>query len=78
MPPYGAVRLFKALCRVGGGAVAGREKERGQNMYYLKTSAAFDSAHFLKGYDGKCSNIHGHHWVIEVMVSGEHLQSDGV
>lgn len=47
-------------------------------MYYLKTSAAFDSAHFLKGYDGKCSNIHGHHWVIEVMVSGEHLQSDGV
>lgn len=47
-------------------------------MYYLKTSASFDSAHFLRGYEGKCSNIHGHHWVIEVKISGEHLQRDGV
>lgn len=46
-------------------------------MYYLKTSAAFDSAHFLHGYNGKCSNIHGHRWTIEVKISGEELQSDG-
>ena len=38
-------------------------------MYRLKTSAAFDSAHFLKGYNGKCANIHGHHWVIEAEAS---------
>lgn len=43
-------------------------------MYYLKTSASFDSAHFLAGYDGKCANIHGHHWVIEVKINGESLQ----
>jgi 6-pyruvoyltetrahydropterin/6-carboxytetrahydropterin synthase len=46
-------------------------------MYYLKTSAAFDSAHFLYGYKGKCSNLHGHHWVIEVRISGEELKNDG-
>ncbi|MBQ8959949.1 MAG: 6-carboxytetrahydropterin synthase QueD [Ruminococcus sp.] len=46
-------------------------------MYYLKTSAAFDSAHFLAGYEGKCSNIHGHRWTIEVKISGEELQSSG-
>lgn len=46
-------------------------------MYYLETSASFDSAHFLKGYNGKCANIHGHHWVIKVKISGENVQPEG-
>lgn len=46
-------------------------------MYQLKTAAAFDSAHFLAGYDGKCANLHGHHWKLEVCISGEVLQKDG-
>ena len=46
-------------------------------MYYLKTSAAFDSAHFLSGYNGKCANIHGHRWTVEVKINGEELQNDG-
>ena len=46
-------------------------------MYYLKTSAAFDSAHFLAGYEGKCSNIHGHRWTVEVKIRGKELQSSG-
>lgn len=46
-------------------------------MYILKTSAAFDSAHFLAGYDGKCANLHGHHWVIEVEAGQEQLQEAG-
>ena len=46
-------------------------------MYSLRTSASFDSAHFLAGYDGKCANIHGHRWKIEVIVSGDALTPDG-
>lgn len=46
-------------------------------MYFLKSEASFDSAHFLYGYDGKCSNIHGHHWKIEVTVKDLSLQSEG-
>lgn len=46
-------------------------------MYILKTSAAFDSAHFLAGYNGKCANLHGHHWVIEVEAGREQLQESG-
>ncbi len=42
-------------------------------MYLIKTQAAFDSAHFLSGYNGKCRNIHGHRWVIEAQVYGEDL-----
>lgn len=46
-------------------------------MYILKTSASFDSAHFLAGYNGKCANIHGHHWVIEVEINGDCLTKNG-
>lgn len=45
-------------------------------MYTLKTEASFDSAHFLAGYEGKCSNIHGHRWKIIVEVSKEALSSE--
>ncbi|WP_028511318.1 6-carboxytetrahydropterin synthase QueD [Ruminococcus sp. NK3A76] len=46
-------------------------------MNKLITSAAFDSAHFLAGYKGKCSNIHGHRWKAEVTVCGEELITEG-
>ena len=46
-------------------------------MYILKAQAAFDSAHFLAGYEGKCRNLHGHRWVISAEVSGEQLVPDG-
>lgn len=46
-------------------------------MYLLKTTASFDSAHFLSGYDGRCANLHGHRWRIEVEAGLEQLQSSG-
>ncbi|MGN0638027.1 MAG: 6-carboxytetrahydropterin synthase QueD [Huintestinicola sp.] len=46
-------------------------------MYILKTEAAFDSAHFLYGYEGKCRNIHGHRWKIEAEICAEELVSEG-
>ena len=45
-------------------------------MYKLKTKASFDSAHFLKDYEGKCSNIHGHRWTVEIEVEAETLEHD--
>lgn len=46
-------------------------------MYTLTTTAAFDSAHFLHGYDGKCSNIHGHRWTLKVTIAKDSLQIGG-
>jgi 6-pyruvoyltetrahydropterin/6-carboxytetrahydropterin synthase len=46
-------------------------------MYILTTKAKFDSAHFLKGYDGKCANLHGHRWTVSVDVGSETLQEEG-
>lgn len=51
--------------------------ERTIALYILKTEAAFDSAHFLYGYEGKCRNIHGHRWKIEAEICSEELISEG-
>ena len=46
-------------------------------MYTLTASATFDSAHFLAGYHGKCANLHGHTWRVEVQIFGERVQWEG-
>ena len=45
-------------------------------MYYLRTEESFDAAHFLKDYDGKCSNLHGHRWRVACEAAGEALRED--
>lgn len=46
-------------------------------MYYLRTQESFDSAHFLKDYEGKCSNIHGHRWKVVIEIASDELESEG-
>ena len=46
-------------------------------MYCLQTEAAFDSAHFLTDYYGKCENLHGHRWRVVVTIAQESLQTEG-
>lgn len=46
-------------------------------MYLLKCEHSFDSAHFLKNYEGKCSNIHGHRWRVIVEIYSEKLINEG-
>ena len=50
--------------------------KEGKPMYTLKTNGHFDAAHFLKGYAGKCANLHGHHWTVTVEIQGETLRTD--
>lgn len=46
-------------------------------MFGLQTEAFFDSAHFLADYYGKCENLHGHRWRLEVTLESPELQQDG-
>lgn len=48
------------------------------SLYRLRTESAFDSAHFLSGYEGKCRNIHGHRWKVAAYISSERLMTEGV
>ncbi|NMB65475.1 MAG: 6-carboxytetrahydropterin synthase QueD, partial [Spirochaetes bacterium] len=34
-------------------------------MYILTIEDYISAAHQLKGYKGKCENIHGHNWKVE-------------
>ncbi len=46
----------------------------------MKTSITkqfkFEAAHFLPHHDGKCKNLHGHSYILEVTVSGP-IQQQG-
>ncbi|ADU65251.1 6-carboxytetrahydropterin synthase QueD [Desulfurispirillum indicum] len=43
-------------------------------MFELKVTEEFASAHNLRDYQGKCENIHGHNYVVNLYVRGEKLQ----
>ncbi|MCD8018016.1 MAG: 6-carboxytetrahydropterin synthase [Clostridiales bacterium] len=45
-------------------------------MYILETEQAFDSAHFLSGYQGKCKNLHGHRWRVVARIAADRLSED--
>lgn len=47
-------------------------------MYSLKVEGAFSSAHNLRGYKGKCEDLHGHNWRIEIVVKSQELNNIGV
>ena len=47
-------------------------------MYELTVRSAFEAAHFIKGYNGKCSRLHGHNWSVEVVIRGEKLDNLGM
>jgi 6-pyruvoyltetrahydropterin/6-carboxytetrahydropterin synthase len=46
-------------------------------MYRLTTEKSFDAAHFLKDYNGKCKNLHGHRWRVLVSARQENLIGEG-
>lgn len=47
-------------------------------MYKVKVTTDFSAAHFLRGYKGKCENLHGHNWKVEVVVSASELDHLGM
>ncbi len=47
-------------------------------MYTLTVEDTFSSAHQLRGYKGKCENIHGHNWRVALSVRGKELNEIGI
>jgi len=47
-------------------------------MYELKIISQFAAAHQLREYEGKCEKLHGHNWKVEVYVTGEKLEKNGL
>jgi len=47
-------------------------------MYRLFVEQHFDSAHFLRGYQGKCEAVHGHRFNAVLKVKAEKLNDIGI
>lgn len=49
-----------------------------KNMYILRISKKFDAAHYLKNYQGKCANLHGHTWKVVFWFKFNELNDVGI
>lgn len=47
-------------------------------MYEVTIICDFSAAHSLRDYKGKCENLHGHNWKVEVSVGSERLNHLGM
>lgn len=47
-------------------------------MYELMIESHFSAAHQLRGYKGKCENLHGHNWRVQAVVSDERVNEIGL
>jgi 6-pyruvoyltetrahydropterin/6-carboxytetrahydropterin synthase len=47
-------------------------------MFDLMIEAQFSAAHQLRGYKGKCEDLHGHNWRVQVTVSSDTLSDIGI
>lgn len=47
-------------------------------MYEIEVRSAFEAAHFIRGYEGKCARLHGHNWEVIAVVRGQELDKLGM
>lgn len=47
-------------------------------MYEIKVKSSFSGAHKLRGYKGKCEELHGHNWHVEAVAGAEELDELGM
>ena len=46
--------------------------------YTVSAQAHYDAAHFLRNYEGKCSRLHGHRYVVEAALQAAELDDSGI
>lgn len=47
-------------------------------MFEVRVEADFAAAHFLRDYNGKCENLHGHNYKVFAHVCGSELNEGGM
>lgn len=47
-------------------------------MFELSIRGDIASAHFIEGYQGKCKDLHGHTWKVEVTIMSGQLDEIGM
>lgn len=48
-------------------------------MFYIEKRMEISASHFLNlNYESKCTNLHGHNWIITVYCKSERLNENGM
>jgi len=47
-------------------------------MFKLSVTQTFSAAHFLRKYEGKYKNLHGHNWKVEIKLKSKNLNKAGM
>jgi 6-pyruvoyltetrahydropterin/6-carboxytetrahydropterin synthase len=47
-------------------------------MFQVSVEETFSSGHALRGYKGKCENVHGHNYRVQVSLEGPELDNIGL
>ena len=47
-------------------------------MYFIAVESSFSAAHFLRGYQGKCENLHGHRFKVVARLRFSKLNEIGL
>jgi len=47
-------------------------------MYFISVESSFSAAHFLRGYQGKCENLHGHRFKVVARLRFSKLNEIGL
>lgn len=47
-------------------------------MFEIDIVKNFSAAHCLRGYQGDCSNLHGHNWTVMAVVQADELDEIGI
>jgi 6-pyruvoyltetrahydropterin/6-carboxytetrahydropterin synthase len=47
-------------------------------MFEVTVTGEFSGAHNLRGYKGKCEELHGHNWKVEVSAQAAQLNKQGM
>jgi 6-pyruvoyltetrahydropterin/6-carboxytetrahydropterin synthase len=53
-------------------------KDNGSLIHEVLIQMSFSSAHLLRNYVGKCANLHGHNYKVEVHARGSQLDTCGM
>ncbi len=47
-------------------------------MFEVRVQDDFAAAHFLRDYNGKCENLHGHNYKVYIHIEGNNLDAGGM
>ena len=71
-------RFFSTACRITDSPPTSKTWRIFSIMFEVSVEQTFAAGHALRNYKGKCENVHGHNYKVQVMIEGEKLDETGL